>query len=63
MIGEALGLNIENGGVMKGGSMPLGGGQAVQSFVEGVKRTIEEEEKKKKKEKEEKEEEDRCGKE
>lgn len=45
MIGEALGLRVENGGVVKGGSVPLGGGRAVKAFVEGVKRTVEEEEK------------------
>lgn len=47
MIGEALGLKVANGGLMKGGSMPLGGGQAVQGFVEGVRRTVEEEGKEK----------------
>jgi 26S proteasome regulatory subunit N13 len=49
MIGEALGLTIQNGGLIKGGSMPLGGGDAVQAFVEGVKRTVEEEGKKEEK--------------
>ena len=43
MIGEALGLKVANGGLIRGGSMPLGGGDAVQAFVEGVKRTVEEE--------------------
>ncbi|KAH9823673.1 ARM 1-domain-containing protein [Teratosphaeria destructans] len=47
MIGEALGLKVENGGVIRGGSVPLGGGEAVKAFVEGVKRTVEEEEAKK----------------
>lgn len=42
MIGDALGLNVANGGHIRGGSMPLGGGQAVEAFVEGVKRTVEE---------------------
>ncbi|KAK5716408.1 hypothetical protein LTR17_016381 [Elasticomyces elasticus] len=46
MIGEALRLDIEHGGVIRGGSMPLGGGRAVEAFVEGVKRTVEEEERK-----------------
>lgn len=45
MIGEALGLKVENGGMIKGGSMPVGGGAAVEGFVEGVRRTVEEEEK------------------
>lgn len=44
MIGEALGLKVKNGGVIRGGSMPLGGGEAVEGFVEGVKKTVEEEE-------------------
>ena len=44
MIGEALGLKVENGGLMRGGSMPLGGGEAVEGFVDGVRRTVEEEE-------------------
>ncbi len=47
MIGDALGLKVVNGGLIKGGSMPLGGGQAVQGFVEGVRRTVEDEEGKK----------------
>lgn len=45
MIGEALGLKVANGGNIRGGSMPLGGGEAVEAFVDGVKRTVEEEEK------------------
>lgn len=44
MIGEALGLKVEHGGVIKGGSVPLGGGAAVEGFVEGVRRTVEQEE-------------------
>ena len=44
MIGEALGLKVQNGGMIKHGSMPLGGGEAVEAFVEGVRRTVEEEE-------------------
>lgn len=49
MIGEALGLQVENGGLIKGGSMPLGGGDAVEAFVKGVKKTAEEESKKEQK--------------
>ncbi|KAK3720379.1 hypothetical protein LTR37_003790 [Vermiconidia calcicola] len=45
MIGEALGLKVENGGLIRGGSMPLGGGDAVEAFLNGVKKTVEEEEK------------------
>jgi hypothetical protein len=45
MIGEALGLKVQNGGLVRGGSVPMGGGEAVEAFVEGVKRKVEEEEK------------------
>ena len=41
MIGEALGVNVENGGLIRGGSMPVGGGEAVEKFLEGVKRGVE----------------------
>lgn len=48
MIGEALGLRVRHGGFVKeGGSMPMGGGEAVEGFVEGVKKSVEEEESKK----------------
>ncbi|CAK1355249.1 hypothetical protein CB0940_01006 [Cercospora beticola] len=43
MISEALGIKVENGGNIKGGSMPLGGSAAVEAFVDGVKKTAEEE--------------------
>ena len=46
MIGDALGLKVANGGQIKGGSMPLGGGEAVEAFVKGVQKTVEENEKK-----------------
>ncbi|KAK5120939.1 hypothetical protein LTR85_005723 [Meristemomyces frigidus] len=46
IVGDALGLKVANGGQIKGGSMPLGGGEAVEAFVDGVKRTVEEEKKK-----------------
>ena len=39
-IADALGVQVENGGYFQGGSMPLGGGQAVEAFVEGVKKTV-----------------------
>lgn len=39
-IGEALQLDVENAGVIKGGSMPYGGGAAVEKFIDGVKRTV-----------------------
>jgi 26S proteasome regulatory subunit N13 len=36
-IADALGVNVRNGGYMRGGAMPLGGGEAVEAFLEGVK--------------------------
>jgi hypothetical protein len=44
-ISEALGIRVRNGGYMRAGGMPLGGGEAVEAFVEGVKQTVEEEKK------------------
>lgn len=49
MIGEALGLQVENGGLIRHGSMPLGGGEAVEAFVKGVKKSAEQELKKEQK--------------
>lgn len=46
MIGEALKLKVPNGGLVKGGVMPLGGGAAIEGFVEGVKATVNEEKEK-----------------
>lgn len=43
MIGEALQVKVDNGGLIKGGSIPMGGGDAVEAFVKGVKKTVEEE--------------------
>lgn len=37
-IAEALGVKVENGGYLRDGGMPMGGGQAVQAFVDGVKK-------------------------
>lgn len=42
-IAEALQIKVENGGYVRRGQVPLGGGEAVEAFVEGVKRTVEEE--------------------
>ncbi|EON61130.1 hypothetical protein W97_00341 [Coniosporium apollinis CBS 100218] len=42
-IGEALRLRVENGGLLKGGAVPVGGDRAVEVFLEGVRRTVEEE--------------------
>lgn len=41
-ISEALGVKVENGGLMRGSSVPLGGGDAVEAFVEGVKKSVQE---------------------
>lgn len=39
-ISAALGVQVENGGMVRGGTVPLGGGDAVEAFVEGVKKTV-----------------------
>lgn len=41
-VADALGIRVENGGYFQDGSVPLGGGQAVKAFVDGVKKTIQE---------------------
>jgi hypothetical protein len=41
-IAEALGVKLENRGLVRGGSVPLGGGDAVEAFIEGVKKTVQE---------------------
>ncbi|KAG5928499.1 hypothetical protein E4U42_000571 [Claviceps africana] len=38
-VADALGVKVENGGYLVGSQMPLGGGQAVRAFVEGVRKT------------------------
>ena len=43
-ISQALQIDVENGGFIKGGGMPMGSGDAVKAFVEGVKKTVEKEE-------------------
>ncbi|KAI0913737.1 proteasome complex subunit Rpn13 ubiquitin receptor-domain-containing protein [Ustulina deusta] len=42
-VADALSIKVENGGYMRGSQMPLGGGDAVEAFVEGVKKTVQEE--------------------
>jgi hypothetical protein len=42
-VAQGLKINVEHGGFMRGGAMPLGGGEAVKAFLEGVKRTVEKE--------------------
>ena len=39
-IAEALGVPVENGGLVRGGAVPLGGGEAIEAFVKGVKKTV-----------------------
>ena len=43
-VAEALQVKVDNGGYIRGGAMPLGGGDAVEAFVEGVRKTVKEEE-------------------
>lgn len=38
-IADALGIQVDNGGYISGGGMPLGGGLAVKTFIEGIKKT------------------------
>lgn len=41
-VADALGIRVENGGYLQNGSMPLGGGLAIEAFVEGVRETVRE---------------------
>ncbi|KAI0383836.1 proteasome complex subunit Rpn13 ubiquitin receptor-domain-containing protein [Hypomontagnella monticulosa] len=41
-IADALSIKVENGGYLRGSQMPLGGGDAVEAFVEGVKKSVQE---------------------
>lgn len=43
MVAGALGVEVEHGGTVRGGTMPLGGGHAVEAFLEGIKRSVEKE--------------------
>lgn len=42
-ISEALSIRVENGGFTRGSGISLGGGEAVEAFLEGVKASIEKE--------------------
>lgn len=42
-IGEALNIPLHNGGYMRRGGVPLGGGEAVEAFLTGVKNSVEQE--------------------
>lgn len=39
-ISEALNITVENGGFMRHGGVPLGGGDAVEAFINGVKEHV-----------------------
>lgn len=40
-ISEALNIAVQNGGYMRRGGVPLGGGEAVEAFLNGVKDSVE----------------------
>lgn len=40
-ISEALTIPVENGGFIRRGGVPLGGGEAVEAFLKGVKASVE----------------------
>lgn len=42
-IGDALGISLKNGGFMKSGGVPVGGGDAVEVFLDGVRAAVEKE--------------------
>jgi len=43
-LSEALSIPVRNGGFMRRGGVPLGGGDAVEAFLDGVKEQVKEEE-------------------
>lgn len=44
-IAGALGVSVENGGFIQQSGMPLGGGQAVKAFVDGIAKSAKEQQK------------------
>ncbi|PFH59015.1 hypothetical protein XA68_12920 [Ophiocordyceps unilateralis] len=42
-VADALGVRVENRGYLSDRNMPMGGGEAVKAFVEGVRKTVREE--------------------
>ena len=42
-LSEALNVPVKNGGYMRRGGVPLGGGEAVECFLEGVKDVVKKE--------------------
>lgn len=45
-VADALGIQVQNGGYVEQGTVPMGGGQAVEAFVEGVKKAAKDSQKK-----------------
>lgn len=43
-IGDALKIKLENGGFMRKGGMPIGGGEAIEAFLNGIRAAVEEDE-------------------
>ena len=43
-ISDALKIKVANGGFVPRGAVPLGGGEAVEAFIEGIRNSIDEEE-------------------
>jgi len=39
-ISEALGVKVQDGGLVAGGTMPLGGGEAIEAFINGAKKSV-----------------------
>ena len=44
-ISEALKIKVANGGLVPHGTVPLGGGEAVEAFLEGIKNSMDDDEK------------------
>ena len=42
IIGETIGVPVRNGGYLRHGGVPMGGGEAVEAFMDGVKKDVEE---------------------
>ncbi|KAI1008001.1 hypothetical protein K3495_g221 [Podosphaera aphanis] len=41
-ISTALGVKVPNGGLIRGGNVPLGGDEAIEAFIVGIKENVEE---------------------
>jgi 26S proteasome regulatory subunit N13 len=42
-VAGALNIEVENDGYIRGGAMPLGGGDAMEAFLKGVEKTVKKE--------------------